>query len=202
MLCVTIGDDLAAIFGLKSRLREGASAVIQELHRRKIAVHVVSGDARRVVEGVAADLQIPLENVAAERTPAQKQEYIRELMDSGKITLFCGDGTNDAVAVAEANIGVQIESSSDITRASADVVLLGSLHGVLQLLDLSKAAFRRITLNFVWSAIYNVFAVLLAGGAFVKIRIPPAYAGLGELVSVLPVVLTAATLLKKNLVMP
>jgi len=193
MLCVTIGGQLGAIFGLKSRLREGATGVVRELHRRRIAVHIVSGDARRVVEGVAADLQIPLENVAAERTPAQKQEYIRELMDSGKITLFCGDGTNDAVAVAQANVGVQIESSSDITRATADVVLLRNLDGVVSLLDVSKAAYRRITFNFVWSAVYNVVAILLASGAFVKVRIPPAYAGLGEMVSVLPVIVAALT---------
>lgn len=193
MLCVTIDNDLAAIFGLKSRLREGASAVIQELYRRKIAVHVVSGDTRRVVERVAADIDIPWENVAAERTPAQKEEYIRELMDAGKITLFCGDGTNDAVAVARANVGVQIESSSDVTRATADVVLLRNLDGVVNLLDVSKAAFRRITFNFIWSAVYNVVAILLAAGAFVKFRIPPAYAGLGEIVSVLPVIFAALT---------
>ncbi|KAL6240912.1 hypothetical protein RBB50_012171 [Rhinocladiella similis] len=193
MLCVTAGGSLAAIFGLKSRLRGGATNVIRELHRRKIAVHIVSGDARRVVEGVAADLNIPPENVAAERTPAQKQEYVRQLMDAGKITLFCGDGTNDAVAVAQANVGVQIESSSDVTRATADVVLLRNLDGVVNLLDVSKAAFRRITFNFIWSAVYNVLAILLAAGAFVKVRIPPAYAGLGEIVSVLPVIVAALT---------
>ncbi|KAK5527748.1 hypothetical protein LTR23_011210 [Exophiala sp. CCFEE 6169] len=193
MLCVTIGDDLAAIFGLKSRLREGANALIQELHRRKIAVHVVSGDARKVVERVAADIDIPWENVAAERTPAQKEEYIRKLMDAGKITLFCGDGTNDAVAVARASVGVQIESSSDVTRATADVVLLRNLDGVVNLLDVSKAAFRRVTFNFIWSAVYNLVAILLAAGAFVKFRIPPAYAGLGEIVSVLPVIFAAST---------
>ena len=42
---------------------------------------------------------------------------------------------------------------------------------------------------------YNTFAILLAAGAFVMFRLPPAYAGLGELVSVLPVVLVAATML-------
>ncbi|OAP57657.1 copper-translocating P-type ATPase [Fonsecaea erecta] len=193
VLCVTIDHSLAAIFGLKSRLREGAAGVVRELHRRRIVVHIVSGDGRRAVEGVAADLQIPLVNVAAERTPAQKQEYVRQLMDGGKITLFCGDGTNDAVAVAQANVGVQIESSSDVTRATADVVLLRNLDGVISLLDVSKAAFRRIAFNFVWSAVYNMLAILLAAGAFVKVRIPPAYAGLGEMVSVFPVIVAALT---------
>ena len=193
MLFVTIDDELIAIFGMKSRVRNGATAVIQELHRRDISVHLVSGDVRQVVESVAAEMEIPLDNVAFERTPAQKQAYIRALMDAGKITLFCGDGTNDAAAVAQANVGVQIESSSDVTRATADVILLRNLDGVVNLLDVSKAAFRRIAFNFVWSAVYNVLAILLAAGAFVKFRIPPTYAGLGEIVSVLPVIIAALT---------
>ncbi|EXJ61975.1 hypothetical protein A1O7_02407 [Cladophialophora yegresii CBS 114405] len=193
MLCVMIGDHQVAIFGFKARLRERAAGVVRELQRRNIAVHIVSGDARRVVEDVATDIGVPREYVAAERTPSEKQEYVRQLMEAGKTTLFCGDGTNDAIAVAQAHVGVQIESSSDVTRATADVVLLHSLDGVVSLLDVSKAAFRRITFNFVWSAVYNVLAILLAAGAFVKVRIPPAYAGLGEIVSVLPVIVAALT---------
>ena len=110
--------------------------------------------------------------------------------------MFCGDGTHDAVAVAQANVGVQIESSSEVTRATVDVVFLSNLEGVVNLLDVSKAASRRVIFNFVWSAVYNVFAILLAGGAFVKVRIPPAYAGLSEIVSVLPVVVAALTMPK------
>ena len=193
MLCFTIDGHLAAIFGLKSKLRQGAEGVVQELQRRGIAVHIVSGDACRVVENIAGELDVPRDNVAAERSPAQKQEYVQQLMEAGKITLFCGDGTNDAVAVAQANVGVQIESSADVTRATADVVLLRNLEGVLNLLDVSKAAYRRIVFNFIWSGVYNLCAILLASGAFVKVRIPPAYAGLGEMVSVLPVIVVALT---------
>ena len=114
-------------------------------------------------------------------------------MEAGKVILFCGDGTNDAVAMAQANIGMQIESSSDVTRATAGVVLLNNLDGVIHLLDVSEAAFRRVRFNFVWSAVYNTAAILLAAGALVKVRIPPAYAGLGEVVSVLPVIAVAWT---------
>lgn len=53
--------------------------------------------------------------------------------------------------------------------------------------------------NFAWSFVYNIFAILLAAGAFVRVRVSPQYAGLGEMVSVLPVVFIAwtMTLLKK-----
>lgn len=196
--CVADGNGLVAAFGLKTSLRKEAKQVVQNLRARRVEVHIVSGDGTAAVEAVATDLDIPSTNIASRQSPEGKQMYIRRLKQAGKVVLFCGDGTNDAVAVTEAAVGVQIESSSDVTRATADVVLLGDLRGVLDLLDISKAAFHRILFNFLWAALYNVFAILLASGAFVTFRVPPAYAGLGEIVSVVPVVLTAATLLMKQ----
>jgi Cd2+-exporting ATPase len=193
-LCVTKDSQLIAVFGLKSTLRPEAASVVRELLRRNIEVHLVSGDEQTAVEVVAVAVGIESKNVAARKTPAEKRIYVQELMSQNKTVLFCGDGTNDAVAVAQANVGVQMGTSSDVTRAIADVVLLSGLEGVLFLLDVSKAAFYRIVFNFVWSAIYNVLAISLAAGAFVRVRIPPAYAGLGEIVSVLPVIAVATTL--------
>lgn len=61
-------------------------------------------------------------------------------------------------------------------------------------MDVSRRSVNRIRFNFAWSFVYNTVAVLLAAGAFVKARIPPQFAGLGELVSVLPVILAAVLL--------
>lgn len=84
---------------------------------------------------------------------------------------------------------------TDVAKSAADVVLSHpSLIGIVALIDLSRASMRRVYLNFVWSFVYNLFAILLAAGAFVTVRIPPAYAGLGELVSVLPVIAVAMQL--------
>ncbi|OQV00596.1 hypothetical protein CLAIMM_06074 [Cladophialophora immunda] len=196
LFCVTLDHKLLAAFGLKSSLRDEASAVIANLQRRNIKCHIVSGDSPKVVEDVATTLGIPISNTAARRSPGDKQQYVKTLMSSGRVVLFCGDGTNDAVAVAQADVGVQIGTASDVTRATSDVVLLNGLDGVIALLDTSKRCFHRIIFNFSWSALYNLFAILLAGGAFVHVRIPPAYAGLGEIVSVFPVIAVALTLLR------
>ena len=198
VFCVTLESKLVAIFGLTSTIRPEAAGVVRELQQRKINVHIVSGDGARVVKNLANGLHIPLSNAVGSHTPADKQTYITKLMDQGKTTLFCGDGTNDAVAVAQADIGVQIGSSSDVTRATADVVLLSDLKGIIHLVDTSKAAYRRIIFNFAWSAIYNIFAILLASGAFVRVRIPPAYVGLGEMVSIVPVIVVALSMLYKR----
>ena len=86
----------------------------------------------------------------------------------------------------------------DMTRfdqRAADVVLMNGLEGIPFLLNVSKASFHRMVFNCVWSGIYNVLAVTMASGAWIKFRIPPAYAGLGEMVSVVPVILAAVSML-------
>ncbi|KIV84219.1 copper-translocating P-type ATPase, variant [Exophiala sideris] len=190
---VAIHDQLIAVFGLSDCLRPDSHSVVTELQKRNIAISIVSGDDTGAVEAVAAKLGIPASHVRSRCTPSDKQVYLKNLMaDEKKVVIFCGDGTNDAVALAQADIGVHMNSGSDVAQTAADVVLVRPyLGGILVLLDLSKAALHRIFFNFAWSFVYNLFAILLAAGAFVNARIPPQYAGLGEIVSVVPVILIA-----------
>ncbi|PFH61476.1 hypothetical protein XA68_17307 [Ophiocordyceps unilateralis] len=200
LLVVTRDGEPLAVFGMRTKLRSEAAGVVSQLHRQKIVVHVVSGDHKGAVDAVAA--QVGISHVVSQCSPADKRDYVAELMSRGRYVMFVGDGTNDAIAVAQADVGVQlasVESSSEVTRGAADVVLLNGLEGIRFLLRISAVSFRRIVFNFVWSAAYNVLAILLASGALVDVRIPPAYAGLGEIVSVLPVILAAVTMLWKGI---
>jgi Cd2+-exporting ATPase len=198
--CFTIDGVLAAVFGLEDSLRADAARVVSNLQKRGISVHVVSGDDDGPVKDVAAKLNIPNNNIHARSSPADKQAYINDLLDhtpeaKKPIVIFCGDGTNDAVALAQATIGVHMNEGSDVAQSAADVVLMRpELAGILTILNTSKRSFNRIKFNFAWSFVYNTFAVLLAAGAFVRVRIPPEFAGLGELVSVLPVIAAAVLL--------
>jgi len=196
VFCVAVDDQVVAAWGLSDSLRPDSRTVIAELQKRDIAVSIVSGDDAGVVEVVAAKLDIQAGHVRSRCTPSDKQEYLKNPMTGEKpIVVFCGDGTNDAAALAQADIGVHMNSGSDVAQTAADVVLMRPyLGGILVLLDLSKAASHRIFFNFAWSFVYNLLAILLAAGAFVNARIPPQYAGLGEIVSVLPVILIALQL--------
>ncbi|KAI1334794.1 heavy metal translocatin [Xylariaceae sp. FL0016] len=205
--CVTVDSELQAVFGLKDTRRPDSAAVITELKKRNVSVSILSGDDDGAVQAVATSLGIPPENARSRCSPADKQAYIQELLDQGRderkksppVVVFVGDGTNDAVALAQATIGVHVNAGTDVAQSAADVVLMRpSLGGVVTMVDVSRAAVRRILFNFGWSFVYNVLAILLAAGAFTSAsrsaRIPPEFAGLGELVSVLPVVLVALSL--------
>ncbi|RMJ27207.1 copper-transporting ATPase [Aspergillus sp. HF37] len=198
--CFTIDGALCAVFGLEDSPRDDAPQVVTTLQRRGVAVHVVSGDDDGPVQSVASSLGIPESNVKSRCSPADKQSYIKGLLEdspNGKepVIMFCGDGTNDAVALAQATIGVHLNAGSDIAQSAADVVLMRpALSSLLTTIDMSKVSVRRIKFNFGWSFVYNTVSVLLAAGAFVEARIPPEFAGLGELVSVLPVIIAAALL--------
>ena len=205
VFCFAIGDELKAVFGLKDTVRPDALSVVSKLQVMGIDVHLVSGDDSGAVQEVAQQLGIESTFTRARCSPADKQAYIKDISratsgdskrTSEPVIMFCGDGTNDAPALAQATIGVHVNEGTDVAKSAADVVLTRpNLSGILVAITVSKKSIHRITFNFGWSFVYNIFAVLLAAGAFVNARIPPAYAGLGELVSVLPVII-AGFLLK------
>lgn len=205
--CFTIAGSVAAVLGLEDSIRPDAVSTIQTLLERGISVHIISGDDDGAVRSVGAQLNIADANIRSRCTPSDKQAYIQALQESTTspddttksdrpVVMFCGDGTNDAVALAQATIGVHMnEGGTDIAKSAADVVLMRpSLAGILTVVDVSRKSIHRVVFNFSWSFVYNLVAVLLAAGAFVNARIPPEYAGLGELVSVLPVIAAAMLL--------
>ncbi|KAI3567764.1 p-type copper atpase [Fusarium oxysporum f. sp. albedinis] len=200
VFCFTIDNELKAVYGLEDELRPDAAETVETLQKRGVSVHVVSGDDDGAVRTLASKLSIPGDNVRSRSSPADKKDYIQTLLGTATerkkpVVVFCGDGTNDAVALAQATIGVHMNEGTDVAQSAADVVLMRpSLAGILTMINASRKSVNRIKFNFGWSFVYNTFAVLLAAGAFVNARIPPEFAGLGELVSVLPVIAAAVLL--------
>ncbi|KAJ4209873.1 hypothetical protein NW767_000151 [Fusarium falciforme] len=200
VFCFTINNELKAVYGLEDELRSDAASTVDALQKRGVSVHMVSGDDDGAVQALASKLGIASGNVRSRSSPADKKDYIQILLgdeaDRKKpVVVFCGDGTNDAVALTQATIGVHMNEGTDVAQSAADVVLMRpSLAGILTMMNASRKSVNRIKFNFLWSFVYNTFAVLLAAGAFVNARIPPQFAGLGELVSVLPVIAAAVLL--------
>ena len=98
--------------------------------------------------------------------------------------MFVGDGINDALALAQADVGVAIGAGAAVAIEAADIVLMGDsgrvLGSVVTAVHLARRIFARIRLNFFWAIGYNVLMIPLAAGCFFPVfhvALPPAMAG-------------------------
>ncbi|KAJ3511903.1 hypothetical protein NLJ89_g3840 [Agrocybe chaxingu] len=190
LFSVTLAGRPLVIFGLIDTPRPEAQILLDELKKRGKKVVVMSGDTPSSVHRLAETLGLPPTDVFSGCTPEDKDTSIAALKVKGSRVCFVGDGTNDAPALSRADVSLAVASGSEVALGAAGAVLLGSdlSRGVLTLLDIARDAKRHCLLALGWCVVYNVFAILLASGAFVKVRIEPRWAGVGEVVSVLPVI--------------
>ncbi|MGG6297059.1 heavy metal translocating P-type ATPase [Leptolyngbya sp. AN02str] len=136
--CAPVGSGIYRFQGAiqyADPLRPESSRLLQVLQRLyRIEVHLLTGDNAQRAAQVAQELGIPKERVYAEAFPEQKARVVRDLHRSGRTVAFVGDGLNDSVALAYADVSVSFEHGSDIARETADVVLMNN-----NLLDLLEA---------------------------------------------------------------
>jgi cation transport ATPase len=193
LFSVTLAGQPIAFFGLSDTPRPGADALVVELTRRGKDVMILSGDTPAAVEHLANVINVPQSDVYAAHTPEEKDGAIAALQAKGKRVCFIGDGTNDGPALSRADISLAMAAGSDVALTAAGGVLLGSdlRRGVLAFMDIANAARLHAQLALAWCVLYNIFAILLASGVLVKVRIEPRWAGIGEVVSVVPVIAIA-----------
>ncbi len=157
----------AAVVGalaLEDEIRLESRDAVSGLHALGIKVVMLTGDARQVAESVAADLGI--DEVFAEVLPEDKDRHTAELQARGMRVAMVGDGVNDAPALARADVGIAIGAGTDVAIESAGVVLASSdPRGVISIITLSRASYRKMIQNLAWGAGYNVVAIPLAAGA-------------------------------------
>lgn len=145
---------------VKDEIRPEAKQVIDYLHSKNINTILLSGDRQAKCDQLA--VQLGIDTVIAEQTPAQKLEKIDAL--NKKIpTAMVGDGINDAPALAKATIGISMNDASQIAVQSAQVILMN--HGLKNLptaLGLGKHTYLTIKQNLFWAFFYNIIAIPVA----------------------------------------
>ena len=194
---VYIAEDnkIIAMIGVNDIVRENVRDVISRLNKRNIATIMLTGDNEETARNVGK--QIGITEVIANVLPADKANEIKKLKKENYRVMMCGDGINDSPALANADIGVSVQSGTDIAMDASDVILTkNDLNSVLQLIQISEKTVRNIKQNLFWAFFYNVLMIPIAMGIFkfAGISINPMIASLAMMFSSLTVILNALRL--------
>jgi Cu+-exporting ATPase len=127
---------------------------------------MLTGDHKNAAYKVANEVGI--DNVYYNQTPEQKAEYIKKLHMQGKVVVMVGDGVNDVLALANADIGIVMGSGSDIAIDVGDIVLLNnSLNALQDAFKISNTTLKLIKQNLLLSLVYNGITIPLAISGYV-----------------------------------
>ncbi|TFI42988.1 cation-translocating P-type ATPase, partial [Rhodococcus sp. 1R11] len=166
-LLLAVDGVLVGLISLRDEVRTNASAVLNALRADGVErIIMLTGDHPKTAAAVAAELGIT--EWRAEVMPDEKLEAVRELQDAGYIVAMVGDGTNDAPALAVADIGIAMGlAGTDVAVETADVALASDdLSRLLDVRDLGRHSVSVIRQNYGMSIAVNALGLAVsAGGA-------------------------------------
>ena len=194
---VYVADEknILALIGVNDIIRENVIDIISKLKKEKIETIMLTGDNENTAKKIAKEIGIS--KVISNVLPAQKTEVIKKLRTENNFVIMCGDGINDSPALASADIGISVNSGTDIAMDSSDVILTkNNLNGILNLINISKRTVRNIKQNLFWAFFYNVLMIPIAMGVFsgFGITITPMIASIAMMFSSITVILNALRL--------
>lgn len=192
---VADNNKVLAIAGVNDIVRKNAVNVIKELNENKIETIMLTGDNKETAEKIAKEIGIT--RIISNVLPAEKTQVIKDLKQQNKYVMMCGDGINDSPALATANIGISVNSGTDIAMDSSDVILIkNDLISIVNLINISKKTIRNIKQNLFWAFFYNCLMIPIAMGLFTGfgISINPMIASIAMMFSSITVILNALRL--------
>ena len=123
-LAVAKNDQLLGVIHLKDIVKGGIRERFAELRRVGIRTVMITGDNPLTAAAIAAEAGV--DDFLAQATPEDKLKLIREEQAGGKLVAMCGDGTNDAPALAQADVGVAMQTGTMAAREAGNMVDLDS----------------------------------------------------------------------------
>tara|TARA_R110000796_G_scaffold66855_1_gene153627 strand:+ start:19208 stop:21499 length:2292 start_codon:yes stop_codon:yes gene_type:complete len=186
-----INQQPIARFYFVDKIKDDASTLINALHTHKLTCHMLTGDASDAGQRIAKKLK--LHSVQSGCSPKDKQTAVEQWSTQGEVVAMVGDGVNDSPVFASAHLSIAMETGADISKNSADVVLLNSdLASIEHLLIVAKKTRRIIKQNLTLSLLYNGSILPLAAMGLVA----PWMAVIGMSTSSIIVICNSLRLLK------
>ncbi|MEU2833444.1 heavy metal translocating P-type ATPase [Streptomyces lavendulae] len=150
-----------ALVGLGDVPRPGSYRAVERLRRLGVEPVLATGDREAPAAAVASSLGIA--RFHARCSPEDKAALVGRLRDGGRCVAVVGDGVNDAVALAGADLGIAMGSGTDVAIGAADVTLVrGDVEAVADAVRLARRTLATIRVNLVWAFGYNLVTVPLA----------------------------------------
>lgn len=160
---VAIDKKPAGVLAVSDQIKQSAVAAIQTLKSEGIKVVMLTGDNETTAKAVAR--QLAIDDVVSDVSPHQKGAEIDRLKAGGRIVAMAGDGVNDAIPLARANVSIAMGTGSDVAIEASQVTLLGGdLTGIVRALKLSRMTVGNIKQNLFFAFAYNAIGVLIASG--------------------------------------
>ena len=194
---VVQNEKIIALIGLNDVIREEAKETIKKLSNMKIKTIMLTGDNKETAEKIAKELGIT--KVISNVLPKEKANIIKELKQKDRFVMMCGDGINDSPALANSDVGVSVNSGTDIAMDSSNVILTkNNLFSIVNLINISKKTIKKIKQNLFWAFFYNCLMIPVAIGMLKPfgISINPMIASLAMVLSSLTVILNTLRLRK------
>ena len=163
---VAINKKVVAVYELSDKIKDEAKGLVHELQKRGVEVVMLTGDHGMIAKRVAKEVGI--KNFLYEQTPEDKSKYVEMLHHKDKKVVMVGDGVNDILALANADIGIVMGSGSDIAIDVGDIVLLNnSLNALQDAFKISNTTLKLIKQNLLLSLVYNGITIPLAISGYV-----------------------------------
>jgi len=160
---LAIDRQVAGVIAIADPIKPTTPQALAALRAQGVRVVMLTGDNRTTAQAVARRLAI--DEVEAEVLPERKAAAIERLRRDGAVVAMAGDGTNDAPALAAADVGIAMSTGTDVAMESAGVTLLkGDLTGIVRASALSRAVMRNIRQNLFFAFVYNAVGVPVAAG--------------------------------------
>jgi Cu2+-exporting ATPase len=200
VLYVVRSSSVIGALAVEDEIRPESREAIKALHKLGLRVAMITGDAQTVADSVAK--QLGIDEVAAQVLPADKASAVERFQSGGNKVAMVGDGVNDAPALATANVGIAIGAGTDVAVESAGIVLVRSdPRDVVRAIELSRATYRKMVQNLLWATAYNLIAIPVAAGLFIRwgVDLPMSVGAIAMSISTIVVALNAQLLRRLKL---